>query len=694
MQVSGKRITGALVVLAAAVVTVLALAPAALCATDFTNYDSMIDNLGSKGYAYNLMSGLNAYGENSMGMRLSGTLSGNAASKFVAGKMRSAGLKRVRLEAVPCDAFSLRGATVAVGNRWMNVSQFPGMPGTDADGITAEVVYVGRGMASDYVGKDVVGKIVLVDYDQSLRRLAGLEAKYQGAAAVIVTRNPAVSGTWASIAKDALISYDGEYQWRWVPYVFMSQQDGEWLKTQLAGAPVSATLRSSVVRTTERAGAVGYNVVGEIPGTDPTAPMVILSAHVDAYWRAAIDDTSGVAAMLQMAKAMRMSGYKPRGTIILLATAGEEFGHGNTHYDYLAGAWQAVSKTHPGWAGRVALDLNFEGIGMTGSNLCLLMYKDPALVPWFLAGFAESGSLLPGIGTFQYPGSGTADDGFATNVVGIPTMTTTVANFSFYAMYHTRYDSIENGVMDWTVFNQSTKFYMRLLDKFEKGVLPYNFTARSNDLAARAKLTNLGAAGVDATLVTRFQNDLAAFAAAATQYDAGQAAGTVKPVKKANVRLMRLEKLLAESFIALDQNDNMINPHEQLLKDVEKLNAAIAALDQATPDAAAALTALTGVDRTWLGVQLSYPAYQRELKRHTPDNPRLYWASRAKFHKFVDVMPQYSAIQAGQYATAKADLATMRDDLLSQLSERVETMVTDLEQCTTQLQALAAMGGN
>jgi hypothetical protein len=69
------------------------------------------------------------------------------------------------------------------------------------------------------------------------------------------------------------------------------------------------------------------NLVGELKGTDPALPAVLLMAHYDtaALSPGAGDDTSGVAVALEVARALKASGPQRR-TVIFLFTDGEEAG--------------------------------------------------------------------------------------------------------------------------------------------------------------------------------------------------------------------------------------------------------------------------------------------------------------------------------------------------------------------------------
>ena len=74
-------------------------------------------------------------------------------------------------------------------------------------------------------------------------------------------------------------------------------------------------------------GARVQNIVGELKGSDPTLPAVLLMAHYDTVPLSpgAGDDTSGVAVALEVARALKTAGRLKR-SVIFLFTDGEEAG--------------------------------------------------------------------------------------------------------------------------------------------------------------------------------------------------------------------------------------------------------------------------------------------------------------------------------------------------------------------------------
>src|SRR5258705_1147905 len=81
----------------------------------------------------------------------------------------------------------------------------------------------------------------------------------------------------------------------------------------------------------------GYNVVAEIPGTDPSLKeeLVMLGGHLDSWHAAtgATDNAAGCSVMLEAIRILKGIGYQPRRTIRIALWSGEEEGlHGSRHY--------------------------------------------------------------------------------------------------------------------------------------------------------------------------------------------------------------------------------------------------------------------------------------------------------------------------------------------------------------------------
>jgi Zn-dependent M28 family amino/carboxypeptidase len=115
-----------------------------------------------------------------------------------------------------------------------------------------------------------------------------------------------------------------------------------------AGKPVpSFALPARLKATTavERAQVESQNVAGVLRGSDPRRrdEYVVLSAHLDhlgiggavngdTIYNGAMDNASGVAAILEVAAALRESGAKPARSILFVAVTGEEKGLQGSRY--------------------------------------------------------------------------------------------------------------------------------------------------------------------------------------------------------------------------------------------------------------------------------------------------------------------------------------------------------------------------
>lgn len=108
------------------------------------------------------------------------------------------------------------------------------------------------------------------------------------------------------------------------------------------GFPLKGTVRITAETTSERV--TSPNVIGELPGSDPklAAEIVVLSAHLDHIGispakpgdapdkdrinNGALDNASGIATMLEVARAAATAPDKPRRTLLFLASTAEEKG--------------------------------------------------------------------------------------------------------------------------------------------------------------------------------------------------------------------------------------------------------------------------------------------------------------------------------------------------------------------------------
>lgn len=279
----------------------------------------------------------------------------------------------------------------------------------------AEIVFVGYGIVApeygwdDYKDADLSGKVLLVmNNDPEGTRaepnlFAGktrlwygrwdykyLMAAKKGAAGAIVIHTPPSAGYGWQVIQT---SWDGE--------LFELPDDGEpriqaemWatedLARKLAGLggrnldalrasaesrsfrPVPLGVTMSLAFTNTISEKASGNVIGLLPGSDPkrAGEAVIYTAHhdhlgmkantkpgEDAIYNGALDNASGVAAVLSIASAFQALGQAPARSTYFAFVAGEEQGLLGSEY---------LAKHPPVPAGRIATNINIDGIGWFG----------------------------------------------------------------------------------------------------------------------------------------------------------------------------------------------------------------------------------------------------------------------------------------------------------------------------------------
>jgi carboxypeptidase Q len=110
-----------------------------------------------------------------------------------------------------------------------------------------------------------------------------------------------------------------------IPALAISNPDADALERQFAsGKTVRLRMKSSARDLPQARSA---NVIGEIPGGDLAAEIVILAAHLDSWdpGVGALDNASGCAIVMSVAKLIRDLDVKPRRTIRVVLFANEEY---------------------------------------------------------------------------------------------------------------------------------------------------------------------------------------------------------------------------------------------------------------------------------------------------------------------------------------------------------------------------------
>jgi hypothetical protein len=250
------------------------------------------------------------------GSKRAGSAADQKAGDYMRDRLLAAGAKDVHFESFSFPAHTVKSSSLSLtidGAPQAAAHEVLGYSGSGT--ASGDVVYLHFGHDTDYVGKDVTGKIVLVDGDSAFHR----KAQYR-----LVRANGGAAMIYASYSPSNLVQIgttsDAEDGLGPIPAISIGHDDGVALETAItAGKVVHAALSvdGSVAQAT------GRNVVSKIEGTVPGAFLV--GAHYDSWYTGSVDNSSGSAALLEVAAALS-SRAKPRHTIYFVAYDAEEVG--------------------------------------------------------------------------------------------------------------------------------------------------------------------------------------------------------------------------------------------------------------------------------------------------------------------------------------------------------------------------------
>jgi Iap family predicted aminopeptidase len=579
-----------------------------------------------------------------LGFRVAGTQQEYKAARFITDEMRKIGLENIAMEPVPVDAWEFSGAWLKVNGKTYPASSFGGVRGTGKKGITAEIVYVGKGLRPDYEklkaeGVDVQGKLVLAYWspDDVWVNMIGHEATLHGALGVVLFNPP--GGEYAQ-AYQALHSFDGCYSSDFIPMIVISKEAAAEILDLMQKGPVTAIM-VSLVKIWQ---GTGWNTVGYIPGTRHPDEFIIFADHHDAWFFGALDDGGGVAALMTLAKAIKDSGYQPDRTLVFITHTGEEYGLTDAYYDWLTGAWWMVTRAHPEWQSKAIVSFIYEAMAETGAPLETRANQE---LKAFL--HAEQGKNIK-----LLPYGWTMGEVYCWNdqwpyvAAGIPSIYfAAVSDWYDHNVYHTQLDTID--LIDWSYLSNIIELSARIaIDLDQASIMPYNFETRANHLLDHLDKNLMENAGIDSTPILSAANE---FLEVARTFNMLREKGISPEIADAVQKKIReAVRILLSNLTALDVWDYTIYPHEQVERDVTHLSLAIEALEKEDPT-----TAMCEIEwwisNNWYAPRVSYEVYKREVDRHL--GPKQSFGEQAHLAPFIDLWQEYNSL-----AEKKADRTT------------------------------------
>jgi hypothetical protein len=375
-----------------------------------------------------------------VGPRSAGSPGDPAAVAWALREMQRLGFANVCTMDVTVPHWVRGDAQFAVLSPWpqpMPVLALGGSVGTGADGVEAEAVMVRDVAALNALPAGAV-KDRIVFFTNRMERTR--DGSGYGKAVAVRAAGPAVAGSLGAVGvvirsvstSDDRFPHTGALRYRddapRIPAFALSNPDADALERQFAsGKPVRLRLWSSA---RELPPARSANVIGEIPGSDRAAEIVLLGAHLDSWdpGVGAIDNGAGVAITMGAANLIRQAGLTPRRTIRVVLFANEEFGTSGSRA-YLA-ANQAEVDRHV---------LGFEADFGAGPVWRLSSRVNPAQLPAVEQLFRALAPLKLARGGNE--GGGGADlDGLAK--LGMPILSPDLDGPNYFDVHHTANDTL------------------------------------------------------------------------------------------------------------------------------------------------------------------------------------------------------------------------------------------------------------
>jgi hypothetical protein len=273
----------------------------------------------------------------SLGSRRPGSAAERSAQQYIMDRYREFGLEDIRREPFEITVWNADQYTLTVNGRNIPCFYLPYSAFTPAEGLSADLVYLGEGREEDFAATDVAGKIVAVDIRFGAFELLGITLIE--AACWNVTNwqayDLAVSHGAAGFVGILADYFDRNTYYapmdnpskpfykRNIPGLWLSRSDGEGLREAMGGGE-TATARLGLTGTAAEGETA--NVFGFIPGK--TDEIILIHSHHDSAFGGAVEDGTGTAEVLALAKYFGRKGApKLNRTLLFLSATGHFYNY-------------------------------------------------------------------------------------------------------------------------------------------------------------------------------------------------------------------------------------------------------------------------------------------------------------------------------------------------------------------------------
>lgn len=343
-----------------------------------------------------------------VGYRRPGSPAESAAADYVANKFREFGLEKVAKEPVPikrwdATSWSLSYTSKSTG-QVVNVPSFyiPYSAFSKAGGNVGNFVYVKEGSDADYAGKQIAGNIVVAEirfldptplgiYSHKASWVISNWKAYEkavslGAAGFVgILRDYWNRNEFYSPADNPSKAFET----RTVPGMWITKRDGDQLLAAIGAGTVGPARLNLAGTITPNANL--YNVYGFLPGQ--TDDVIMVHSHHDAPFDGAVEDASGTAEVIAIAKYFSKIPRSWRKKSMMFMTSGGHFHNYRGHEAFIdRHSIVGPGETEP-LIDRILADFCVEHVGLeyiekngepfaTGkAEQAFMFYSSPALLP-------------------------------------------------------------------------------------------------------------------------------------------------------------------------------------------------------------------------------------------------------------------------------------------------------------------------
>ena len=336
--------------------------------------------------------------------------------------------------------------------------------GTGRTGITAPVVLIHDFAELNRRKDSLKGKIVFYNYkfnplfietfraygDAVRYRVMGASQAAKYGAVAMITRS--MSSSIDNNPHTGALIYNDSFPK--IPAVALGLQDADRLAATLndLGIPVQVFLRTNAQMLPDT---IAHNVIGELKGSEFPDQYITVGGHLDSWDPAegAMDDGAGCVQSIEVLRALKAIGYRPRHTIRVVLFANEENGgRGGKKY---AEAAKANKETH-----LFGLESDAGGFTPRGFSLSLTEAQLVKIRPWL--------KLLQPYGVYEFnKGGGGSDVSPMEPVLGSIVGELRPDSQRYFDIHHSRADVLENvnkREMELGAVNMAALVY--LVDKY------------------------------------------------------------------------------------------------------------------------------------------------------------------------------------------------------------------------------------